>query len=147
MIFWPPGGLAQMPRYLNHAICCQQMLAPILFYLGQSRPSIRLFSAFLIQILITISIQIEKALMVCLGFEPGAIEWQAQTRPRSYGGRPTNPNSLSLMQKPTYFSYIGVTRWLDYFHLAIYNNGHSPKQVQNFAKYLIQPFKNSNDLE
>ena len=26
--------------------------------------------------------------MVCLGFEPGAAGWQAQTKPRSYGGNP-----------------------------------------------------------
>ena len=25
--------------------------------------------------------------MVCLGFEPTAAEWKAQTKPRSYGGR------------------------------------------------------------
>ena len=25
--------------------------------------------------------------MVCLGFEPGAAGWQAQTKPRSYGGQ------------------------------------------------------------
>ena len=27
--------------------------------------------------------------MVCLGFEPWAAKWQAQTKPRSYGGRPS----------------------------------------------------------
>ena len=27
--------------------------------------------------------------MVCLGFEPGAAGWKAQTKPRSYGGHPT----------------------------------------------------------
>ena len=26
--------------------------------------------------------------MVCLGFEPGAEGWYAQTKPRSYGGHP-----------------------------------------------------------
>ena len=26
--------------------------------------------------------------MVCLGFEPGATGWWAQTKPRSYGGHP-----------------------------------------------------------
>ena len=26
--------------------------------------------------------------MVCLGFEPGAAEWKAQTDPLSYGGTP-----------------------------------------------------------
>ena len=26
--------------------------------------------------------------MVCLGFEPGAAGWKAQTKPRSYGGHP-----------------------------------------------------------
>ena len=27
--------------------------------------------------------------MVCLGFEPGAAVWKAQTDPLSYGGTPT----------------------------------------------------------
>ena len=27
--------------------------------------------------------------MVCLGFEPGAAKWKAQTNPLSYGGTPT----------------------------------------------------------
>ena len=26
--------------------------------------------------------------MICLGFEPGAEEWKAQTEPLSYGGTP-----------------------------------------------------------
>ena len=26
--------------------------------------------------------------MECLGFEPGAAGWKAQTKPRSYGGHP-----------------------------------------------------------
>ena len=30
--------------------------------------------------------KLKKALMVCLGFEPGAAEWCAQIKPRSYGG-------------------------------------------------------------
>ena len=30
--------------------------------------------------------------MVCLGVEPGAAGWKAQTNPLSYGGTP--PNSL-----------------------------------------------------
>ena len=30
----------------------------------------------------------EKAQMVCLGFEPGAVGWQAYTNPLSYGGTP-----------------------------------------------------------
>ena len=51
--------------------------------MGQSRPLFVYFRHFLI----TISI-IEKAQMVCLGFEPGAAGWQAQTKPRSYGGHP-----------------------------------------------------------
>ena len=50
--------------------------------MGQSRPLFVYFCSFLI----TISIQIEKAQMVCLGFEPGAVVWQAQMKPRSYGG-------------------------------------------------------------
>ena len=30
--------------------------------------------------------------MVCLGLEPGAAGWKAQTNPLSYGGTPTNAN-------------------------------------------------------
>ena len=36
--------------------------------------------------------KLKKAFSVCLGFEPAATEWQAQTIPRSYGGRPTIGN-------------------------------------------------------
>ena len=32
--------------------------------------------------------KLKKAQMVRLGFEPGAVGWQAQRKPRSYGGRP-----------------------------------------------------------
>ena len=39
--------------------------------MGQSRPLFVYFRSFLI----TISIQIEEAYMVCLGFEPGAAGW------------------------------------------------------------------------
>ena len=31
----------------------------------------------------------DKAWMVCLGVEPGAAGWKAQTNPLSYGGTPT----------------------------------------------------------
>ena len=34
--------------------------------------------------------------MVCLGLEPGAAGWKAQTNPLSYGG---TPNYLSLKLK------------------------------------------------
>ena len=33
----------------------------------------------------------EKAWMVCLGFEPGTAGWKAQTNPLSYGGPTTLP--------------------------------------------------------
>ena len=47
--------------------------------------------------LLTIStIQIEKAYMVCLGFEPAAAEWRAQTKPLSYGGHPDLHQILPL---------------------------------------------------
>ena len=36
--------------------------------------------------------------MVCLGLEPGAAEWKAQTNPLSYGGTPLN-NPLSVFRK------------------------------------------------
>ena len=34
--------------------------------------------------------------MVCLGLEPGAAGWKAQTNPLSYGGTPKSLDSLSL---------------------------------------------------
>ena len=33
---------------------------------------------------------------MCLGFEPGAAGWWAQTKPRSYGG---HPSKSSLLEK------------------------------------------------
>ena len=61
----------------------------ILFKKGQSRP---LFCFYFPPFPITISrIQIAKAQMVCLGIEPAAAGWQAQTIPQSYGSRPQWP--------------------------------------------------------
>ena len=39
--------------------------------------------------------------MVCLGFEPGAARWKAQTNPLSYGGTPKGIETLppSLLAK------------------------------------------------
>ena len=34
--------------------------------------------------------------MVCLGFEPAAAEWRAQTKPLSYGGHPDLHQILPL---------------------------------------------------
>ena len=57
--------------------------------------------------------KLKKAQKVCLGFEPGTAEWQAQTKPRSYGGHPkplqvlyTKIKPLSRRKKPNcqYFS-------------------------------------------
>ena len=58
---------------------------------GQSRPLFVYFRAFIIQ---QSKFQFQqykyyKAQKVCFGFEPQATGCQAQTKPRSYGGRPT----------------------------------------------------------
>ena len=53
--------------------------------MGQSRSLYVYINNFLVRISI---MQIEKALMVWLGFEPAAAGWYAQTKPRSYGGHP-----------------------------------------------------------
>ena len=38
--------------------------------------------------------------MVCLGFEPGAAGWKAQTNPLSYGGTPMTPELKSTIVEP-----------------------------------------------
>ena len=43
---------------------------------------------------VTIQVQIQKAQMLCLGFEPGATGWQVQTDPLCYGVH----NSLNYFQ-------------------------------------------------
>ena len=53
----------------------------------QSRPLFVYFRPFHFQHQLY---KLNKAQMVCLGFESGATGWQVQTKPRSYGGRPTN---------------------------------------------------------
>ena len=41
--------------------------------------------------------------MVCLGFEPGAAGWKAQTNPLSYGGTPTTTTKkLFVLQIRSY---------------------------------------------
>ena len=64
--------------------------------MGQSRPLFVYFRPFRV----TIPIQIEKEQMVCLGFKPGTAGWQAQTKPRCYGGHPVS-NLLSLYLEMT----------------------------------------------
>ena len=38
--------------------------------------------------------------MVCLGLEPGAAGWKAQTNPLSYGGTPKQQTLLNRMKGP-----------------------------------------------
>ena len=58
--------------------------------------------------IIPISItHIEKAQLVCLGFEPGAAESQVQTKPLSYGGRPVFHSFLFISYL---LKYIDTTR-------------------------------------
>ena len=72
----------RQPLYQLSHNRCSRLLVFFFLKMGQSRPLFVYFHSFLV----TISIQIEKAQMVCLGFEPGAAGWQAQTKPQSYGG-------------------------------------------------------------
>ena len=58
--------------------------------MGQSRPLLFIFVLFLLQF----QYKLKKVQMVCLGFEPGAAGWQAQTKPRSYGGHPASRKYL-----------------------------------------------------
>ena len=39
--------------------------------------------------------------MVCLGFEPGAADWKAETNPLSYGGTPTHLHSVICTNQRT----------------------------------------------
>ena len=45
-----------------------------------------LFLFIFVLFLLKFQLKLKKVQMVCLGFEPRAAEWQAQTKPRSYGG-------------------------------------------------------------
>ena len=61
--------------------------------------------------------------MVCLGFEPGAAGWQAQTKPRSYGGHPFIQLSLSLFLSHSLYLSLPIPQCLSpslCFFLAIY---------------------------
>ena len=51
--------------------------------MGQSWP---LFVYYCLFYVTQIKHELIKALMVCLGLEPGAAGWKAQTNPLSYGG-------------------------------------------------------------
>ena len=66
--------------------------------MGQSRPLFvysRLFYTIQIKYILI------KALMVCLGLEPGAAGWKTQTNPLSYGGTPlVDGSNLSKDTKP-----------------------------------------------
>ena len=52
-----------------------------------------------------------KALIVCLGLEPGAAGWKAQTNPQSYGGTQLNSSlySLFLMKNPVRVNFLANT--------------------------------------
>ena len=56
------------------------------------------YRPFLIKISI---IQIEKVWMVCLGFEPGAAGWKAQTKPQSH----VQPPAVLSMFEVSYESF------------------------------------------
>ena len=44
--------------------------------------------------------------MGCLGFEPGAAGWKAQTDPRSYGGTPSTYLCLNLFSSKATLNYM-----------------------------------------
>ena len=53
--------------------------------MGQSRP---LFVYFHLFHMTQFKYKLIKALMVCLGLEPGVAGWKVQVNPLSYGGTP-----------------------------------------------------------
>ena len=59
--------------------------------------------------------------MMCLGFEPGAAGWKAQTNPLSYGGTPTN----NLIGRPM----------VEFLANKLQNNSYK-KNWKKFVEYL-----------
>ena len=59
--------------------------------MGQSQP---LFVYIRLFYMTQIKYKLIKALIVCLGHEPGAAEWKVQTNPLSYGGGGFNASSF-----------------------------------------------------
>ena len=53
-----------------------------------------LFLFIFVLFLLQFQYKLKKAQMVCLGFEPGATGWQAQTKPQSYGSHPNQMQGL-----------------------------------------------------
>ena len=50
---------------------------------------------FIFDLFLQFQYKLNKVQMVCLGFEPGAAGWQAQTKPRSYGQCAKTSNIIS----------------------------------------------------
>ena len=46
--------------------------------------------------------------MVVLGFEPGTVDWKAQTNPQSYGSPPTEVYYLKIFCVQSYKASTGV---------------------------------------
>ena len=92
-----------------------------------------------IKIIVSISTtQIEKSVDgVCMGFEPGATGWQAQTKPWSYGGHPTLLfSTYAAMTAKHYAGYhIALKYTLSKWH-CFYKFGHK-SCLQSWGVYKI----------
>ena len=76
------GSIANLYWTLNYTGC---VLIDLLLKMGQCWPLFVYFCLFNIS---QFKFKLTKAWMVCLGFEPWAVKWKAQTNPLSYGGTP-----------------------------------------------------------
>ena len=84
--------------------------------------------------------------MVCLGLEPEAAGWKAQTNPLSYGGTPPF-NSLYICNVNFMWEGDSGTRWLDYLAMV----GHLgqlkfAKVNSKFCHILNKHSKNAKDF-
>ena len=70
---------------LPSAQLVQTAMTKCYFNMGQIRPFLFIFVLFTSQCRVKVLLQVEKSLLVCLGFEPVAAGWRVQTNPLSLG--------------------------------------------------------------
>ena len=74
--------------------------------------------------------------MVCLGFEPMAAEWSAQTKPRSYGDRPVTFSQFFFLNP----NADGVVLWhLPKWHLSPNVHKSCPKMISLEKLKILAP--------
>ena len=93
-------------------------------------------------------LKLKKALIVCLGFEPGAAGCKARTNPLSYGGTPEVPFSLFLcivIRNSLWDCYflikLNTTKWFNKYEAVKLRL----QLQQGFVKWLAQCKKRYHD--